>query len=379
MTVIPFQPSMTKRLLLILTAKALILAAVIFYAGIGLGPDEAQYWTWSRSLDWGYYSKPPGIAWQIGLGTQLFGQNEWGVRSFSVFFAFVQAFAVYRLGVASGLLTQTAFWCAILMAFSPLGIAGSLLAITDGGFLLCWTGACIALASALYQKKEPNPLVLGLFVLGGALFKWPIYFFWIFVFLFRHWYYPNQKISSLAWGILLSLGGLLPSLWWNGSHNWATFRHVLATLQGGSGHRANGNPAEFLGSQALLLSPILFILLLFALWHWLQRRRQLPPALFFCGFATLASLGIGVIASFFQKLQGNWIIFAYPTGLIVLGWYCFQENLKRAFLAKIGLATSIALTALVLSIPSFYLNPSLASFSFPFRFNPFKHNLGGAC
>jgi len=27
--------------------------------------DEAQYWFWSQNLDFGYYSKPPMIAWFI--------------------------------------------------------------------------------------------------------------------------------------------------------------------------------------------------------------------------------------------------------------------------------------------------------------------------
>ena len=30
---------------------------------LDLSGDEAYYWDWGRNLDWGYYSKPPGIAW----------------------------------------------------------------------------------------------------------------------------------------------------------------------------------------------------------------------------------------------------------------------------------------------------------------------------
>src|ERR1035437_520888 len=30
-----------------------------------LSDDEAHYWEWSRHLDYGYYSKPPGIAWLL--------------------------------------------------------------------------------------------------------------------------------------------------------------------------------------------------------------------------------------------------------------------------------------------------------------------------
>ena len=32
---------------------------------LDLSEDEAHYWLWSEHLDYGYYSKPPGIAWVI--------------------------------------------------------------------------------------------------------------------------------------------------------------------------------------------------------------------------------------------------------------------------------------------------------------------------
>ena len=31
--------------------------------------DEAEYWAWSRHLDWSYYSRGPLIAWLIRLAT----------------------------------------------------------------------------------------------------------------------------------------------------------------------------------------------------------------------------------------------------------------------------------------------------------------------
>lgn len=363
-------------LLVILVIKFFFLLFVILYAGIGLGPDEAQYWTWSQSLDWGYYSKPPGIAWQIWLGTQWFGQTEWGVRSLSAFISIFQALMVYQLALATGLASRTAFWCGLFMALCPLGIAGSLFAITDVGFLLCWTGACLTVVSALHQKREPSPLSIGGWILAGALFKWPIYLFWFFALCCRHWYFPNQKKRTWLAGVLLSLIGLLPSMWWNLFHDWATFRHVFATLQGGSGPKAAGNIGEFLGSQAILLSPVLFVLLVCALWHWFRQKNQLTPGLFFCGFVTLTTLGFITLVSVFQKIQGNWIIFAYPTGLMILGWDIFQQHPKRILWAKIGLGFSLLLTCVLFFLPSLYRTPTLISYAPAYRLNPFKHNLG---
>ena len=51
-----------------ITFITLAVLLVLRLAFNGLSPlnlyaDEAQYWRWGDTLDWGYYSKPPMIAW----------------------------------------------------------------------------------------------------------------------------------------------------------------------------------------------------------------------------------------------------------------------------------------------------------------------------
>ena len=41
--------------------------AAILASPLELGVDEAQYWLWGQSLDFGYYSKPPLIGWFLFL------------------------------------------------------------------------------------------------------------------------------------------------------------------------------------------------------------------------------------------------------------------------------------------------------------------------
>src|SRR5215218_9297550 len=53
--------------------------AVLFATPLELYPDEAQYWLWSRALGFGYFSKPPMIAWLIAATTTL-GNDEAFVR-----------------------------------------------------------------------------------------------------------------------------------------------------------------------------------------------------------------------------------------------------------------------------------------------------------
>ena len=43
--------------------------------------DEAQYLGWSLAPDFGYFSKPPMIAWVIGLARSVCGPSEACVRA----------------------------------------------------------------------------------------------------------------------------------------------------------------------------------------------------------------------------------------------------------------------------------------------------------
>ena len=157
---------MHKRYLIFLTSllavKAILLVFAILYASIGIGPDEAQYWTWSRHLDWGYYSKPPGIAWEIALGTFFFGNTELGVRFMPLVIGFLLPYIVYIMTMRCNLKPMACFLAAICMAFCPIGILASFLAITDGGMVLFWTIACAYLAGKIEKlQREWMPGRLG--------------------------------------------------------------------------------------------------------------------------------------------------------------------------------------------------------------------------
>src|SRR6202000_165612 len=61
---------------------------------IDLSEDESHYWEWSRHLDFGYYSKPPGIAFIIFLAKKIGGTPMPAVPMPAVLF-----------GILSGLLS----------------------------------------------------------------------------------------------------------------------------------------------------------------------------------------------------------------------------------------------------------------------------------
>jgi len=367
-------------LCLALVLKAAAIIAVIFYSGIGLGPDEAQYWTWSQALDWGYYSKPPGIAWEIWLGTSLFGHTPLGVRSMALLIGTLIPLLVYKLAKNCRLSPEGCFWAAILMAFTPLGILSSLLAITDGGMVLFWTAACTYMARKIMSRSLPNYLLLGLLIGAGAIFKWPIYTLWVFI--FGSWFYfPYLRSWKIGLGITLSLLALLPSLYWNATHEWATFRHVSATVSGGHGKPPTGalfagNMWEFTGSQAALVSPILFVLLVIAFWTIFRKNRNVPAGVLFCTGLSAVILCLGILASIFMKIQGNWAIFVYPTAFVGLSWFACEYAWKTKKWLIAGVALSVILCSIVFAIPKIQSENLLEKYPISYKINPFRHNVG---
>lgn len=348
---------MTERFSLFLFLKALVMLLLILFAGIQLGPDEAQYWTWSRNLDFGYYSKPPGIAWQIYLGTLLFGQTELGVRFGAVVLGSLLSWAIYRLAQETGLSKNASFAAGTIAALSPFGVLASFLAITDCGMLLFWTCGLIEIVRGV-DGKPYSPLKLGVWIALGALFKWPIYFLW----LPAIWMLRSKK---LVMGLFVSLLGLLPALYWNAAHDWATFKHVFTIAKGGPEAPAAGNPLEFFGAQILILSPVFFIFLATALF---RMDRVTKPSLKFLGRLSLGIFALYFGYAFFKKVQGNWALFLYPSAFVYLAAY-FDVESKRWGWLLIGSFVSILLLAILFVIPQFKT-------VLPWKLNPLQQNLG---
>ncbi len=80
----PARPDDRRGLLPLLAIIALLTAwraLAIAASGLDLYVDEAQYWTWSQALAWGYFSKPPMIAAVIAATTSVCGDGELCVKS----------------------------------------------------------------------------------------------------------------------------------------------------------------------------------------------------------------------------------------------------------------------------------------------------------
>jgi 4-amino-4-deoxy-L-arabinose transferase-like glycosyltransferase len=365
----------------ILILKMLIMGFLIAFGPIHLGPDEAQYWTWSRYLDWGYYSKPPGIAWEISFGTLFFGNTELGVRFGPLIVSSALSLAVYALSLVCRISYWSSFSAALIMTFTPIGILSSLFATTDAGFVLFWVLALIPLVYAIENHKTPNYYLIGFCILLGALFKWPIYYIWFFI-LALMWVYPFIRTFHFVGGFLVSLLGLMPSFIWNATRGWPTFKHVWFTNISGGLHQTpkhqglfHGNPLEFIGAQAALVSPLIFILLMISFYYLYRNFKNVPQGVRLCAIVCVTVLLGNLMMSLFQHMQGNWAVYAYPTGFVYLAWFLSRFTWGRFWLT-LALMISIIMSGFVMTLPYIQKRGIFASYKIPFAVNPFKECLG---
>ena len=160
---------------LLLAALGIILIAVkawlVRAAGVDLHYDEAQYWEWSRQLDWSYYSKGPLIAWLIALSEALFGHGTWQVRlpawlAHDALLFLIFAFARDVWGTRSA-----AWWAVIITLFTPMYFTLGLVMTTDIWLFLCWTAGLWMIYRALIKERSGAWYLAGIAIGIGTLTK----------------------------------------------------------------------------------------------------------------------------------------------------------------------------------------------------------------
>ena len=150
--------------------------ALLPFDSADLFVDDAQYWFWGQTLDWGYYSKPPLIAWILRLSTTLGSDAPFFIRLplplIHAATAVLVALIARRLwGARIGGIAGFAF------ASLPAVALGSLLVSTDTPMLACFALAMLAQLHLAERRSLPWALVLGAAVGTGLMAKYAMIYF----------------------------------------------------------------------------------------------------------------------------------------------------------------------------------------------------------
>lgn len=319
-------------LLLVLTVLTMYRAWVIVHNSLPLYMDEAQYWVWSLKPDWGYYSKPPMVAWVIRLFSWL-GDSELAVRAGTLLLHLLTASLVCALGhrmfgVRVGIASAMLFISLPLVGFN------SLFMTTDAPLLFFWGIATYALWHAVERNRWTDWILVGVAAGLGLLSKYSMTIFAPSVALVlclphyrRHWRNPLVYVAAV-----LALIIFLPNLWWNAQMDFVSFRHTAEISQLDRGLFHPARLAEFIGGQIGCMGPIVFVFLVIALvspsvWH--DRRLGFLAAL------TLPFLALISLQALLAKANANWAAPAYFAGTLLVAAQLVIHQRMRWWLAMI--------------------------------------------
>ncbi|MCA1939748.1 MAG: glycosyltransferase family 39 protein [Caenispirillum bisanense] len=306
--------------------------------GINVSFDEAQYWLWAQDPAFGYFSKPPMVAWAIAATTAVCGDGEVCVKLGSSLAHFGAALALYHVGWRL-FDRRIGFWSALAYALMPGVSFSSLVITTDPFLLLFWALALLMLVRVREGAGLAAWLGLGLFVGLGLLSKYAMVFFVVSLALSLAWV-PSLRGEPRKAGPWLALvvAALCyaPNLWWNWSNDFVSYAHTQANANLGGDLFNPDQLAEFVGSQFGVFGPIFFAVLL-----WIVIARWRPTVgderyRLLIAFA-LPVLAVMTVESLLSRANANWAATAYVAASVLVTAWLLERDRTRLFKAAVAL------------------------------------------
>lgn len=343
---------------------------VIELTPIHLFFDEAYYLSWAQTPDWGYYSKPPMVAWVIALTTSLLGDAEWAVKSGAALLYSLTSLLVADCG-RQLFDRKTGALAGYIVLLMPIVSFNSLFITTDAPLLFFWS-----LAIWLFLRAEtsnalgwwlPAGVAGGLGLLSKYTFiLLPTSFLLLALITPRGRAILAQRGFWIACAVALLF--LLPNLYWNYRHDFISFQHTAEISHQSESRISLTRLLEFWLGQAIVLGPLLTISLVAALFSRGPARSEgerFAWALFWPTFAVIS------LQALLARANINWAAPAYIGAALVVAGHLTRVDSKRWAGAALGFNLLLALVFYhyTVLIGLFGIEPSRHN-------NPFKRVLG---
>ena len=355
--------SLSKLAIAIIAGLLAMRLLLVIISPLELYADEAQYWRWGQSLEWGYYSKPPMIAWMIHASTALFGDSESAIRIFAPIFHAISATLLF-------LLARRMFdsWAGLITILTYLFMPGIVLSSgvisTDGVLFPFW---CAALY--LFWRLRENDLgwigvvTLGIAIGAGFLSKYAMLYFAIGISLSSLLDRDTRAAVLSQKGIvalLVAAAVFSPHLLWNAANDFQTVSHTVDNANLGGQLFNLENLPKFLGDQMGVFGPVSFVALVAGL-IFLRPSRELAD-LGDVGHAQrtkevwLACFIVPVLLiiafqAVLSRAHANWAATAYPAPSVWIGGFLLRARGWRfAFWAGLAFQGVVGVLATVLAL-----------------------------
>jgi len=329
----------------LLAILTLIRLAGLRLSEVDLFFDEAQYWAWSREPAFGYFSKPPLLAWTIAMAERVCGSSESCIRAPAPLFYFGTSLLVYA--TARTLYDRRiAFYAALTIALATGTAFSARIISTDVPLLFFWALALLAYIKLLQGGDLRWGVTLGVALGLGLLAKYAMIYFLLGIAIASVIDRDARTLlrsRSLWLALPIALIIIAPNILWNIDNGFATFRHTGDNIQGGGLAFNPLKGLEFIAAQFIVFGPIVFAVLLWAYTRIRSLSREDRLMLVFA----VPPLVLVTATGFVTRALANWAAPAFISAAVVVvamlvrgkAWKWLTASLAIGVVAQAALLT----------------------------------------
>lgn len=328
-----------------------------------LSYDESYYWDWSRHLDFGYYSKPPMVAWLIYLSVKAFGISEFAVRLPALLcntgtLALLYVFTFKHFG------EYLARAHLFVLSFVPIFFVYSFVMTIDPPLLFFWALTLYTFTEYLLTPAYLWAILSGISLGLALLTKQTAFLLGVLLYLYLLIFERSLLKLKRTYLIFLIAGLLyLPNLYWNYQHSFVLLAHTEEHFK--RGVKDLDYYVKFFGGLFLLFGPV-FVLSLFKYVGLIFTLMKLYLAkalkfsresaltqlkilnLFF--FLSFPPLVLFLFLSIFKVFNHNWLMPFFLTSYLWSLYFLLQKK-KTKVLYLLNLLFNLGLCLLILALP----------------------------
>ena len=331
----------------------LTLFRLLYILFIPITPQEAYYWYYIQYPALSYFDHPPMAAYSIGLGTLFFGNTGFGVKCLAVLW-----FAGINLLLLKSalLMAQIKKWPqALAQQFALLSILifnltifahlYAILTVPDTPLLFFWALSLYLFLKWYHTQQKRWWYYLGLSLGLGLVSKYTmiallpgLFAFLLFDRQQRRWLLTvHPYLMLLIMTLVFS-----PVIIWNAQHDWASFAFQFSNRAAKMKPFTTRYIFQLIGSQLLLLTPLVFALLIHFVRRQFQQRfkESSNNLLFWTGFFIIGGF---VYVSLRSLVKMNWLLPGYLSWILGAALFLKPEQLSSSRWLKSGVYFSVFL------------------------------------
>jgi len=367
--------------LFILMLIVLVGIRLIFIFTLNLSDDEAYYWQYARHLSLSYYEHPPLVAWSNYLMMKLLGSTAYAVRMSALLYSIGDSILVW-------LITNKIFHDRWKALFAVLGLniipayaIGGLMMLPDAPLGFFWLLTMYFLAKVFLDNKGAYWYAAGLALGFDMLSKYHAIFVPVSALIFmilsikeRNWFKDVKPYLATFIALII----FSPVIIWNIEHHFESIKFELVS-RNPNFHISINKFFTFLGSQIGFISPLVFFLLIYAIYYGFKvyysneykitdNNKDELLAQSKKGYLFLSTFAAPIIIFFFMvsfivDSKPNWALMGYIPAVILsiqLSYELYSRKWFRQYL-WIGWGIALLFTMIIhiqLYYPLIHLKPA---------------------